>query len=860
MRWSLILSAVAAALVVLAPPSLVRARGQEPARRPSLYDEQRAAAFEPAGRIRNRDIRLDRFTLQLTDGELYLSAPVAGQVTGVIFLGRGRITGYPPDGVEHHQLKKLTDEDFVDEAFDRFVSWTSGDLAEQLRALADGSPGRDARLAASVFDDRREALFEEQFINPDSRILADRWRPEDSPAAPVRLPYVLMELHGTRRGWFAIEVDADELEEVRLWSFNTARKASETWMGFHALAEFDGARAARAFAGFPRDPRAAGRLSKGSGEDWDFRDLGLDARPPVPDREQWSPRVTLPRIDVDLALAGDGDATASVAMLVESQTALSSLRLQVSPFAKVTDVRWRQAPPADAEDVRNVRLLTPAESGVHPAADEPVGIAGDALPFVQEVHKRRLDDDLYEPWLTVLLPRTVAEGERFVLEIAYEGELVERLISSQEFLLKDTLYWIPHHPDNRRSRFHLTFRVPRQHRIASGGELVADRVNGDTRIVEWVTDRLVRSDMAFQYGQFAVEKVESDGVPPVAVYANRNHRGFAPGAREDTLKDLLGALRTYAGYFGPYPFASLLVTETPAYNGQAFPGLVLLTFQTFGELHTAESALFRAHEVAHQWWGAAVAWEHYRDQWLSEGFAHYSAALYALSGQNGPDEFQDVLDAWRLDVLGEVNMGQGFGKHYGFMPASMRRSKGHRSGPVAAGYRLSTVETPFDYRLLVYEKGAFILHMLRMMLTNLETGDDSRFRELMAGFARDSLARPASTPLFEAAVTRAFDQRMGWFFDQWVYGVEVPTYTPKLAVVPVSDRGLPFALRGTIKQDGVFPGFRMPVPIRVRFKDQPPKVYYVWVDAESVDVDLRLPAQPVGVDFNLQHAVLARVK
>jgi hypothetical protein len=52
----------------------------------------------------------------------------------------------------------------------------------------------------------------------------------------------------------------------------------------------------------------------------------------------------------------------------------------------------------------------------------------------------------------------------------------------------------------------------------------------------------------------------------------------------------------------------------------------------------------------------------------------------------------------------------------------------------------------------------------------------------------------------------------------------------------------------------------MPVPIRVRFKDQPPKVYHVWVDAESVDVDLLLPAQPVGVDFNLQHAVLARVK
>ena len=39
-----------------------------------------------------------------------------------------------------------------------------------------------------------------------------------------------------------------------------------------------------------------------------------------------------------------------------------------------------------------------------------------------------------------------------------------------------------------------------------------------------------------------------------------------------------------------------------------------------------------------------------------------------------------------------------------------------------------------DYRLLVYEKGAFILHMIRMMLMDLETGDDDRFRALMSRF------------------------------------------------------------------------------------------------------------------------------
>ena len=128
---------------------------------------------------------------------------------------------------------------------------------------------------------------------------------------------------------------------------------------------------------------------------------------------------------------------------------------------------------------------------------------------------------------------------------------------------------------------------------------------------------------------------------------------------------MAGAIQTYTDYFGPYPFESLLVTETPTYNGLAFPGLVLLSFQAFGNLHTGEAELFRAHEVAHQWWGVSVPFENYRDQWLSEGFSQYSAALYTFKGLQREDQFLDMLDAWRLDVLGEVNIGQGNGKGKG---------------------------------------------------------------------------------------------------------------------------------------------------------------------------------------------------
>jgi aminopeptidase N len=190
----------------------------------------------------------------------------------------------------------------------------------------------------------------------------------------------------------------------------------------------------------------------------------------------------------------------------------------------------------------------------------------------------------------------------------------------------------------------------------------------------------------------------------------------------------------------------------------------------------------------------------------------------------------------------------------------MKHSDGHESGPVVAGYRLNSRDTPVDYQLLVYEKGAYILHMLRMMLTDLETGDDSRFKALMRQFVRDHQQTPASTRSFEQAVTRAFGEPMDWFFDQWVYGVDIPTYRVDLDVSRVSDQPTPFLLHGTVRQDEVASGFRMPVPIVLQFDEHPPLARRIWIDADSVDVEIPLPAEPTALEFNYQHAVLAHVR
>ncbi|MCE2540289.1 MAG: hypothetical protein J4G16_07850 [Acidobacteria bacterium] len=852
---------------------------------PPLYDELREAEPEAAGHIRGGRLWIDRFEFELERGDLFLTPPVGNHAHVAVFLGRGTIRAWPPDGVEHQQLRKLIDEDSLEEEFERFVFWFSGDLDERLRAQVTEPPaaggGRSARRqrerAVDLLEDRREALLEDRLRNPDARVALDRWRAASGLAEPTGRPYLFAELDGREHDWFSIEIEPRDLEEVTIGKFDRRRKLLDVWMSFHALDEFDRAQVEPTLGRFPRDPETAGPVhpeAERDDDEWSFRDYGLSPRYLVPDEERWRPRMGVSRTDVDMAIEGNGDVRASVALVMEPLAPLAAFRLSISPFADVTDVRWRTDLPPDVDDATRVALLAPdrappelvaerdpdeADDGP-PGPDEPAPIAGEQLHYVQATHDRRFSEDLHDPWLTVLLPRPVGAGERFVLEIAYEAELIERLRDASGYLLKDTGLWIPRHPDNRRRRFDLTFRTPEDLRIASGGALLDERVEDDTRIMRWVTNRPVRGTMSFHMGRFEVDEVTRDGLPPIAVYADRNHVGFAPGNREKTLEDLVGSLRTYIDYFGPYPFDSLLVTETRSSGGQAFPGLVLLTFQVFGALHTGESELFRAHEVAHQWWGAGADWESYRDQWITEGFANYSAALYVLAGLGEEDQFRDMLDAWRLDALGEVNVGQGFGKRYGFVPAVIRESDGNESGPLVAGFRLRTTDTPFDYRLIVYEKGAFVLHMLRMLLMDLETGDDRRFRDLMRGFMDAHVGRVASTRAFEAAVTEAFGEPMDWFFDQWVYGVDVPTYRPDLEVSPLRDAREPFVLHGRVRQEDVPPGFRMAVPIRLEFRDREPIVHRVWIDRPEVEVEIPLPAEPARIDFNYLHGVLARVR
>src|SRR5207248_2399458 len=105
-------------------------------------------------------------------------------------------------------------------------------------------------------------------------------------------------------------------------------------------------------------------------------------------------------------------------------------------------------------------------------------------------------------------------------------------------------------------------------------------------------------------------------------------------------------------------------------------------------------------EVTHQWWGHQVGWRSYHDQWLSEGFAEFPSGL-VLELRKGPGALNEFYELKRKRIL-EKQRG-----------ASLTSDQ---AGPITQGQRLNTYRTPGAYGVLVYEKGAYILHMLRMTM------------------------------------------------------------------------------------------------------------------------------------------------
>lgn len=203
-------------------------------------------------------------------------------------------------------------------------------------------------------------------------------------------------------------------------------------------------------------------------------------------------------------------------------------------------------------------------------------------------------------------------------------------------------------------------------------------------------------------------------------------------------------------YRGDYQQA--LVART---IGQEMAGLSLMS-ERYGEqlLEDPTQTALMAHEAAHQWWGNRVTcagWEHF---WLNEGMANFMTAAYLQHAQ-GEAAYQAQVTIWRtrLEAL---------------------RTKGADHALVYADWSAPSG----DDRAVVYQKGAYVLHLLRV-----EMGEAAFWRGIR-DYTQANDGRSVATVDFQRAMEAAAGRSLQPFFAQWVYGVGEGVSAPPPAAAP----------------------------------------------------------------------------
>jgi predicted metalloprotease with PDZ domain len=318
---------------------------------------------------------------------------------------------------------------------------------------------------------------------------------------------------------------------------------------------------------------------------------------------------------------------------------------------------------------------------------------------------------------------------------------------------------------------------------------------------------------------------------PVTLNVQANPRQVS---RARSLAERAESIYEYYGRLigdAPYPAFTLAVTEndlpgghSPAYFAilnQPMP-LAPIVWRNDPVSFDGYPPYFLAHEIAHQWWGQAVGWKNYHEQWISEGFAQYFAALYA-ENDRGDDVFRGMLRQMRRWSIEQSSQG-----------------------PVYLGYRLGHIKAEGRvFRAIVYNKGAMVLHMLRRLL-----GDEKFFAGIRQ-FYTTWRFRKAGTDDFRVAMQKASGTDLTAFFDGWIYGSSVPVLAFSSAVTGSAAR-IRFEHRGAVMPT--------PVTVSIAYADGSSEELVVAVTERVVDRTIPLRGTVRGIEANRDYGAVAEIE
>jgi aminopeptidase N len=206
-------------------------------------------------------------------------------------------------------------------------------------------------------------------------------------------------------------------------------------------------------------------------------------------------------------------------------------------------------------------------------------------------------------------------------------------------------------------------------------------------------------------------------------------------------RDARGSFEFFSDRVGPYAYAKLAHVEAAGMGG----GTEHVSNIFYGEKSVTAGNAPVVHETAHQWFGDAVTENDWNDVWLSEGFATYFTLLYTEYA-GGRDAFVDGLRRSRNAVL--------------------RLEQALPNTPVVH-VNLDEAATAPNNRL-VYEKGAWTLHMLRDLI-----GTEPFWRGIRLYYQRYANGL-ASTADLRRTMEEVSGQDLRRFFAQWLTRSGVP--------------------------------------------------------------------------------------
>jgi aminopeptidase N len=353
--------------------------------------------------------------------------------------------------------------------------------------------------------------------------------------------------------------------------------------------------------------------------------------------------------------------------------------------------------------------------------------------------------------LHIPLPASASPGQELQATVTYSGVPREGLRLMRNIHGERTLFsenwpnrarqWLPtlDHPyDKATGEFIVT--APAHYQVVANGVLLEELdLEGDRRRTHWKQSVPIASWLyALGVARFSVHHYAVvRGVPQqVWVFPQDRERAYQ-------IFELNGrrAFEFFSDQIGPYAYEKLAHVQAAGLSGGTEHASAIF----YGEKGVAAGRAPVVHEVAHQWWGDAVTENDWDDVWLSEGFATYFTHLYTEQFE-GRDAFVRNL---RTDIQTIVTA--------------------QKAAPDLPVIHRNLSDMSRVLNRLVYQKGGWVLHMLRGII-----GTDKFWEGIREYYGRHKNQNVSSDD-FRQVMERASGLQLTWFFDQWLKRPGVPS-------------------------------------------------------------------------------------